>query len=626
MDNEQNKSLSPENGSDWLDEVFGAMESGDELGPDILAITSARLTHPDDVELEKILAEDWDSVPDPEEPPIFSHQEDPDRTQILPEEDNADKTTVFSVPEDTDATMVFTNSEDGGNSHLIPEELEDTNETVVFSGSKAAEDDPGADPEMQFSAEDIIAEFSDNNKNGEEGAENGQAADTMFFAPVTENQETNNSEPAPEKEAAPQNVRIRKIRPAPKKGYGLLGIPHILVTFVWLAIILLIGLTLGHSLWSGITDLMAFGKPDQQITITITDSEVLELPDGSKVVNVDAIANKLKDSGLISNPQWFILFASTLTDKANDIDPGTYTLNTKFDYNAMINNMQRLESAREEVEILIPEGYTCAQIFSLLEEKDVCTVEEMETYLDEICQPDDDGIYPLSDYWFLEDTPRNRTYWLEGYLFPDTYRFYVDDDPENVIKKFLDGFDFRFTDVMRGKLETIEERTGLDLSIHEVIIIASMIEKETAGTSDSYLISSVIYNRLSDDEPWYLNIDATIYYALGGNIDPATGLPKPLTKEDMELDHPFNTYKYTGLPPGAISNPGRNSLDAALTPEQDGIEFYLFRGSAPELIPADTDKKYELLYYVYSPVDEVHIYSLDYDNQVRAEEYIKSLE
>ena len=178
--------------------------------------------------------------------------------------------------------------------------------------------------------------------------------------------------------------------------------------------------------------------------------------------------------------------------------------------------MQNHTGAREEVEILIPEGYTCAQIFSLLQEKNVCDVEDLEAYLTDICEPDKDGVYALSDYWFLEDTPRSGKYWLEGYLFPDTYRFYVDDDPENVIKKFLDGFDFRFTDIMREKMDTIEERTGLELTVHEVIVIASMIEKEAAGGSDSYMISSVIYNRLGDNShDWHLNIDATIYYALG---------------------------------------------------------------------------------------------------------------
>lgn len=547
MDHEQN-SL-PEENENWLDNILGTQDTAKELGPDELAVQAAGLTHPDDLELEKILSEDWDSIPD----------------------ENAEDAAVsedVSVAEDHSSQQADAVSEDA----------------------------------------------------------------TVFFNPVENPQPENDSEqngstPPEESAAQEEKIRVRKVRPAPKKGYGLFGIPHILVTGIWLVIIMLIGLTLGHTLWSGITDLMAFGKPDQQITITITDTDVQILSDGTKVVDINGIANKLRDAGLIKNPQWFKLFADTLTDKAYDIEPGTYTLNTKYDYNALINNMQSYASAREEVEILIPEGYTCAQIFALLEEKGVCSVADMEAYMLEVGKDGIDGDYPLSGYWFLEGAPRADKYWMEGYMFPDTYRFYLDDEPENVTKKFLDGFDFRFTDVMKDKLESLQDKTGLDYGIREIIIIASMIEKETAGTDDSYMISSVIYNRLTDNSKyWYLNIDATIYYALGGNIDPETGLPKPLTQADLQMDHPYNTYVNRGLPPGAISNPGRNSLDAALTPDQHSYPFYVcYNGKIKQIDSSDYDS-YDLFYYVYNPDEGVHIFSETESDQNYAIDYINSLD
>lgn len=543
MDKEQNNSL-PKTNENWLDDILGASETPKELGPDELAVQAAGLTHPDDLELEKILSENWDAVPDMETA------------------DQAPAENILPVAEEPVS--------------VEPAVLEDA--TVFFTPVEAPQ--PVAEPEV----------------------------------PQPE-------EPKPTEE----KVRVRKVRPAPKKGYGLLGIPHILATGIWLVIIMLIGLTLGHTLWSGITDLMAFGKPDQQITITITDSDVQILPDGTKVVDIDGIANKLKDAGLIQNPQWFKIFADKLTDKAYDIEPGTYTLNTKYDYNAMINNMQSYASAREEIEIMIPEGYTCAQIFALLEEKGVCSVADMEAYMLEVGKDGMDGEYALSGYWFLEDAPRADKYWMEGYLFPDTYRFYLDDEPENVTKKFLDGFDFRFTDVMKTKLEDIQNKTGLDYGIREIIIIASMIEKETAGTDDSYMISNVIYNRLTDNTRyWYLNIDATIYYALGGNIDPETGLPKPLTQKDLNMDHPYNTYKNRGLPPGAICNPGRNSLDAALTPDQHSYPFYVCYNGKIKLIESASQDSYELYYYVYNPTDDAHIFSETESDQDKAIAYINS--
>ena len=569
MDNEQ-KNLPEENGN-WLDDILGTSETAKELGPDELAVQAAGLTHPDDLELEKILSEDWDSVPDLE--------------QITQEQ----------AAEVADSEPVF--------------------EEQTFIEELLKEPIPQPEPETELpeqaqTAEPPVSEDA-----------------TVFFTPVENPQPEQPEEIKPEEPAAEEKVRVRKIRPTPKKGYGLFGIPHILATGIWLVIILLIGLTLGHTLWSGITDLMAFGRPDQQITITVTDADVQILADGTKVVDIDGIANKLKDAGLIKNPEWFKIFADTLTDKAYDIEPGTYTLNTKYDYNALINNMQSYASARKEVEILIPEGYTCAQIFALLEENGVCSVADMEAYMIEVGRDGQDGEYPLSGYWFLEGAPRADKYWMEGYMFPDTYRFYLDDEPENVAKKFLDGFDFRFTDVMKEKLESFQEKTGLDYGIREIIIIASMIEKETAGTDDSYMISSVIYNRLTDNSKyWYLNIDATIYYALGGNIDPETGLPKPLTQADLEMDHPYNTYVNRGLPPGAISNPGRNSIDAALTPDQHSYPFYVcYNGRIRQIESADSDS-YELYYYVYNPHDGVHIFSETESDQDYAIEYINSLD
>ncbi len=474
MDKEKMDANQPEN-SNWLDEILGTNDTPQELGPDELAVHAAGLTHPDDMELEQILAENWDDeveVPAQEEPEQKTETPDPnEKTQFfVPISD----TQVVSVPEET---------------------------------------------------------------------------------PV---------KPAPETKKAKEAPAEHKVRPVNKKGYGLYGIPHILSTLIWLVVILAIGVTLGHTLWVSCADLMAFGKPDQQVTVTITEQD-----------DIASISQKLENAGLIEYPTLFQLFAE-LTGKHEDIDVGTFTLNSKFDYNAMINNMINYGPPRDEIDIMIPEGYTCAQIFALMEEKGVCSAKELEQYA---------ANGELSNYWFLEDVTRGDKYCLEGYLFPDTYRFYTNDEPRNVLEKFLDGFDYRFTDVMKNKLESIEGRTGLNLSIRKVVIIASMIEKETADNSESYDISSVIYNRLNNAANFpFLNIDATLIYALGGNIDPNTGLSKPLTNQDLEMHHPYNTYNNQGLPPGPISNPGRNSLDAALDPNSTNYYYYVYNPQTGEHI------------------------------------------
>ncbi len=530
----------------WLDELLGLSNTAQELGPDELAVQAAGLTHPDDLELEKILSEDWDSVPDLES---TAPQE-----AVLPEQEAA-VVPAFETENDFEIDL----SQDD----LFRDDFPQEAEPEALAPAETVEE-TSQPPVSQEETAQITLDFSTPVEETQDS--------TQYFAPVAQPQA------APSQSSDDGKGKEYKIRPKFKKGYGLFGIPHILSTGIWLVIILVIGLTLGNLLWVCVSDLMAFGKPDQQITITITEKEITLNEDGSKNVDIDAIAKKLGDAGLIKYPNLFKFFAAEITDKAYDIDIGTYTLNSMYDYNAMINHMSVYQSAREQVEIMIPEGYTCAQIFKLLEDNGVCTVAEMEVYMVEVGQDGMDGNYEWDGYWFLEGAPKADKYWMEGYMFPDTYRFYKNDAPANVVKKFLDGFDYRFTDVMHKKLETIQERTGLKLSIRDVVIIASMIEKETADGAESYDISSVIFNRLNNAANFpYLNIDATLIYALGGNIDPETGNTKPLTDQDLQMSHPYNTYNNRGLPPGPISNPGRNSLDAALSPNEDtGYYYYVY--------------------------------------------------
>lgn len=560
MDNEQNKAGLPEN-ENWLDEILGEASTPKELGPDELAVQAAGLTHPNDLELEQILAEDWDSVPD-----LPLEEADSEPTVELPQEPIPEL-----APEPT-AEYVQMPAEEIPATEAVPAEATETPEEAP------AAETPEEVPATETPAVDAPAEDAGDK--------------TQFFTPVIDPGATRIVSSAPDFiiNDGPDEPKKRpvsnskKTRPEKKKGYGLFGLPHIFSTLIWLFIILAIGVTLGRTLWVSCADLMAFGKPDRQVTITITEDDT-----------IDTISQKLGDAGLIEYPTLFKLFAE-VTGKDTDIEAGTFTLNSKLDYNAMINNMINYGPAREEVEIMIPEGYNCAQIFALLEEKGVCTVAELEQYA---------ANGDLGDYWFLEDVERGDKYCLEGFLFPDTYKFYTNDDPRNALKKFLEGFDYRFTDVMREKLDTIQERTGLSLSVREVVIIASMIEKETAGNAESYKISAVIYNRLKNSADFpYLNIDATLIYALNGNIDPETGLSMPLTEAQMYMEHPYNTYNNRGLPPGAISNPGRNSLDAALDPDPDSSRLY---------------------YYVYNPQTGEHIFARTLWEHEQNINYVNSL-
>ncbi len=355
----------------------------------------------------------------------------------------------------------------------------------------------------------------------------------------------------------------RKVRPKRKGGYGLFGLPQLLSTAIWAGLILFIGISLGRVLWLCASDILAFGRPDKDVTITITDTD-----------NLDSITNKLHNAGLIKYPELFKMYAKLAkVEEKGKISVGTFELNTLYDYHALVGGMSATSSYREVVEVFIPEGYTCAQIYALLEEKGVCTAAQMEEYASQS---------EFSSYWFLEGVQRGSKYCLEGFLFPDTYEFYTNDKPQRIFHKMLSRFDNQFTDEMEAQIVTLNERLaakyrshGLGqayidqhkITVKEVVIIASMIEKETAHTGEIRNISSVIYNRLTNPGNYpKLNIDATIVYALGGKTD--------LTAEDMKVDSPYNTYLYDGLTPGAISNPGLFSLKAALDPADTNYYFY----------------------------------------------------
>lgn len=393
--------------------------------------------------------------------------------------------------------------------------------------------------------------------------------------------------PAEVFEETPEEPPLPKRRPKMKKGYGLLGIPHILSTVIWLAITLAVGVSLGRLVWICAAEILAFGRPDSEYVLTVTNAD-----------NIDTIATKLKNTGLIKYPELFKLYAD-LTDAEEEISVGTFTLNTKYDYHALVNALAYHSPARESISLMIPEGYTCAQIFALLEEKGVCSAAELEEYA---------ANGEIKERWFLEDITRGDKYCLEGYLFPDTYEFYTNDEPGRVIGKFLDNFDDRFTDLMKSRLDPLNERLakilagrGYDeetiesrkITFRDIVIIASMIEKETANDAESYNISSVIYNRLTNPKSYpFLNIDATLIYALGGNIDPETGKTKPLTYEDLQMEHPYNTYTVKGLIPGPISNPGRNSLNAALDPAETSFYYYVYNPNISEHLFAKNEAEH----------------------------------
>lgn len=370
---------------------------------------------------------------------------------------------------------------------------------------------------------------------------------------ISQPEPPNNGEPKeepPVPQPKPHTHIARKGRPKRKKGEGLLGIPNILTTVVWLALILAIGVTAGRMLWICTADVLAFGRENKPVTVTIYEADTM-----------DTITDKLYDAGLIRYKSLFSLYAD-LSKAEEKIRPGIYDLNTLYDYHALVNFMMP-RSSREVIELTIPEGYTCRQIFDLLEENRVCTAVDAASYA---------ATGELKDYWFLENVTRGDKYCLEGFLFPDTYEFYKNSTPREALERMLNNFEYRFNEEMRAQIDELNQNvTGGGYTVRDVTIVASLIEKESAAPAESPAIAGVIYNRLFrwEGTPAYLNIDAAIVYAQDGNADSI----------DTHLDSPYNTYTHTGLTPTPISNPGLSSLQAALQPEMHNYYYYVLNPS-----------------------------------------------
>ena len=312
--------------------------------------------------------------------------------------------------------------------------------------------------------------------------------------------------------------------------------------------------------WQLADDVLALTKPDEEITITV--------PENATVADV---SRELKEKGLIEY-EWLFRFYCLYSHAERKIQPGTYELNHLYDYHALVNGMTPSTGLRATTEVTIPEGYECEDIFALLEEAGVSTVSELEQAA---------ASYAF-DYSFLQDLPYGDKNRLEGYLFPDTYQFYLNDKPENVLGKFLRNFESKITDEMYAAVDELNDRLAAQmrasnfteqeiesakLSFHDVIIVASLVEKETAKTSESASIASVIYNRLCSKLYPCLQIDATIQYALDERKE-------VLSNADKAIISPYNTYTNAGLPAGPIANPGINSIRAALYPADTDYYFY----------------------------------------------------
>ena len=327
--------------------------------------------------------------------------------------------------------------------------------------------------------------------------------------------------------------------------------------------ILCLSVALACFAWMAACDVLALNKGDTKMSIVLGDEyfsegkvDVLDEEGnviGSETVllaDISAVSQLLRDSGIIEYPWLFKIFAQ-VSNADKKIDPGTYELSTRYDYRALVKNLQKNTAIKEIREaVTFPEGYTMDQIFHKLESEGVCSVADLY----------EAAANYHYDFSFLDDSTLGDARRLEGFIFPNTYDFYVGESASSVISKFLNTFHRQ----LYADIYVICDNLGI--SFYDAIKIASMIEKEAANDDERPIIASVIYNRIRVGMT--LGIDATILYEHPEHV----GVQIPT--EILQEDSPYNTHTRTGLPPTPICNPGLASIEAALHPSATAYYYY----------------------------------------------------
>ncbi|MBR5152206.1 MAG: endolytic transglycosylase MltG [Clostridia bacterium] len=271
---------------------------------------------------------------------------------------------------------------------------------------------------------------------------------------------------------------------------------------------------------------------------------VVEIPNGSGTAS---IAKVLKQDGIIRHPLFFRLYAKGIDSPV--WQKGKHTVTNAMSYGELCEKLQSRPDADEDTSrrVVIPEGYELRQILDLLVAEGLG---DRAVFEHEVAN----GVF---DYPFLADIP-NREARLEGYLYPDTYLFTPEESEHQILNKMLDAFS--------KKAYPLYLEANSDRSLDEILILASVIEREAANDEERPTVASVFCNRIAIGQK--LESCATVQYILKERKD-------VLSLADTAIDSPYNTYKYPGLPIGPIASPGEASIRAALYPADTDYLYFV---------------------------------------------------
>lgn len=349
-------------------------------------------------------------------------------------------------------------------------------------------------------------------------------------------------------------------------------------TYLFFIIVIAVSLVVSVYAIFCMNDVLAITKTKSSVTISLTE----------EVKSSDEAINILSDNGLIRCKNFCKLFASYRNHYVGGpYEAGVYYLNGKMGLEGMLITLQGANFTDETVSVTFPEGYTTPQIIDKLVDNDVCD----KSALLSVIQSTEYTYSLVTDLKASEKVP----YRLEGYLFPDTYEFYVGESASSTIRKFLENGDKKFTEKFRKRAKK------LGLSTNEVLTIASIIQKEAANEDQMKTISAVIHNRLDDTVNFpTLGCQSTSDY-INNYVKPSLSSTSAHTSDYyMAYYSTNNTSTVVGLPAGPICNPGTAAIEAALYPKDTDAMFF-FHDTDGNIYTAKTNSEFKSKVAKYAP-------------------------
>lgn len=287
------------------------------------------------------------------------------------------------------------------------------------------------------------------------------------------------------------------------------------------------------------------------------DQVEVEIPQGAGTADIAAILEK---EGAIGNSFIFRFYSKYKAEADGSYQYGSFTLRPKEGYDGIIEALQQVQQRLETVKVTFPEGYNAFQMAGVLAKAGLCSENDFITALNEHTFAVD----------FIDEVSAEplKLVRLEGYLFPDTYEFYADEDVDSIILRMLTNF--------QNRVCTPENRAAMEkagYSLEELVTLASIIQKESANVEEMYNVSSVFTNRLEEGSEYPKLESCTTNNFINDYITPYFG-----GAPSQEVLTAYDTYDRSGFPVGAIASAGADAIDAALHPEKNTLDgtYYFF--------------------------------------------------